>query len=110
MLARAFIGAAVIAGGVSALSLAAIPAEAHSIGRSATAFCKNPVEGRVGLAVQKSKARKRARRKWSYEVNRKHGYRWSFWEFAEARDYHCKKKAGTWRCAAHARPCDAQAR
>jgi hypothetical protein len=104
------LGLAIALGGLAAPVLTTPAAEAHSIGRSASSFCKNPVLGRVGVAVHKDKAKERARRKWSYDAKRAYGFAFSGWQFADNSDYHCKKKAGTWRCRGHANPCDAQAR
>lgn len=106
---RLILCAAIVLGGISAATVSTAPADAHSIGRTNLPHCKNPVEGRVGLAVGKDKAKERARRKWSYDVKRTYGYRFTDWGQARNKDYHCKKKAGTWRCRAHANPCDAQA-
>ena len=104
-----FLCAVVLFGGLSTVTLATVSAEAHSLGRSHLPHCQNPVEGRVGLAVGKDKAKERARRKWSYDVKRAHGFRFTSWAQARSKDYHCKKRAGTWRCRAHAHPCDWQA-
>lgn len=105
-----FLCAVVLFGGLSTVNLSTIPAEAHALGRSHLPHCKNAMEGRGGLAVGKDKAKQRAVRKWTYDVKRAHGFRFTSWTFASNRDFHCKKKAGTWRCRAHALPCDAQAR
>jgi hypothetical protein len=82
-------------------------ASAHNFGRYAgTNNCKTWYEGRVGLGVRKSKAEDRAARKWRESVALKIGFNYRFWRHAENRHFHCKKKAGTWRCRAVAHPCN----
>lgn len=110
LLAGAVAGA-VIVGLPTVILSSTPPTQAHGLGRSGFPYCKNGVIGRVGIAVHKDKAKKRARRKWAYDAKRRYGYRYSGWNYAEstAKHYHCKHKAGTWRCRAVAYPCDAQA-
>jgi hypothetical protein len=106
------LGAAIFFGSLSAHPLSAPPAEAHSLGRSASEYCRTGITGRAGIAVKKSKAKTRARRKWAYDAKRAYGYDFSGWQYAESgtKHYHCEKKAGTWRCSAVGRPCSWQAR
>jgi hypothetical protein len=110
MYKKLILGIGIVIGGCTGLLLPAPSADAHSLGRTADSFCRNHVLGRVGIAVAKDKARERARRKWSYDAKRAYGYNYSGWQYAKNRDYHCDKKAGTWRCRGHANPCSAQAR
>lgn len=99
-------GRYVVAVGVAlALFGAAAEAEAHSLGRSANPGCKSGFEGPLAVRVRKSKARERARIKWRNAVERKYNQRYTTIARSEEPHYHCKKKAGTWRCRFVARPC-----
>jgi len=90
----------------AALMALSTEASAHNFGRYAgNENCKNWYEGRVGIGVRKSKAEDRAARKWRESVALKVGFKYRFWRHARDRHFHCKKKAGTWRCRAAAHPC-----
>ena len=106
---RPILVAALIIAVFAIIPATAPSADAHSFGRSSFPHCKNWLEGRVGIGVRKSKARDRAQRHWQYDAKRKYGYRYSGWGQARNNHFHCKKKAGTWRCRAVAFPCDWQA-
>lgn len=106
MIKHLIVAAAIAAGGLATTPITFNSAEAHSPGRSVHSGCKTGIVGRAGIAVKKSKAEKRARRKWSFDARQKYGGKYNYWPVAEGKHYHCKKKHGTWRCSAAARPCE----
>lgn len=61
----------------------------------------------AGIAVKNSTAKKFARINWRVKVRSiaTLGTAYTNWGLAVERSYNCKKKWGTWRCNATARPC-----
>ena len=61
----------------------------------------------AGIAAKNSTSKKFARINWRVKVRAGAtlGTAYTDWGLAEEREYHCKKKLGTWRCSAEARPC-----
>jgi hypothetical protein len=61
----------------------------------------------AGIAIQQDTARKFARINWRVKVRATAtaGTAYTNWDLAEQRQYHCRKKLGTWRCSAEAQPC-----
>jgi len=103
-LKKLLIIAAISAFAASALTTG--PAVSHYEGRSAKAFCKSGFVSRLSVRARKSKAKKRSRDKWVFDVSRRYGRRWSNPNFAEYHHHHCKRKHGTWRCRYSGRPCN----
>jgi hypothetical protein len=61
----------------------------------------------AGIAVKKNTAEKFSRINWRVKVRAvaTAGTAYTDWGLAVNREYHCKKKLGTWRCSAEATPC-----
>lgn len=61
----------------------------------------------AGIAVKKDNAKRNGRVHWRSKVRAigTLGTAYTDWGLAVERDYNCKKKRGTWRCSAVARPC-----
>ena len=68
---------------------------------ASSGFCHDHgmVTGRTGLAIDKDKAEKRARRKWRDRVRWLMPLSWgqADWGKAKQHSYDCHKKHGTWR-------------
>lgn len=68
-------------------------------------YCHNYlVRGKKASAVKKSKAKKKARKKWSKKAVSVMGPRSGNWDIATHKDYQCVR-AGIWYCKAIAVPC-----
>ncbi len=74
-----------------------------------TCFPYGTVTATTGIAIKKDTAHKFARINWRVKVRAiaTLGTAYDDWGLANERDYNCKKKLGTWRCNATARPCRA---
>lgn len=81
-----------------------------TIGTSAhakTCWPYGKITATAGIAVKQSTAKKFARINWWVKVRAiaTLGTAYDNWGIAVERSYNCKKKWGTWRCNATARPC-----
>lgn len=92
------IGAVLVSGTLMSVST---PAFAKSC------FPYGKVTATAGIAVKKSTSEKFARINWRVKVRAGAtlGTAYTNWGLAVERSYNCKKKWGTWRCNATARPC-----
>ena len=95
----AAVAVAVIA--FTATTAAPTPAEAK------TCHPYGTIIATAGIGVKNDTAKKFARVNWRTKVRSiaTLGTAYTDWGLAVERDYHCQKKAGTWRCSAEARPC-----
>lgn len=82
------------------------------VGFSSSAHAKScwpygKITATAGIAVKQSTAKKYARINWRVKVRAiaTLGTAYTNWGLAVERSYNCKKKWGTWRCNATARPC-----
>ena len=72
-----------------------------------TCFPYGKITATAGIAVKKDTAKKFGRINWRVKVRAiaTLGTAYDNWGLAVERSYNCKKKWGTWRCNATARPC-----
>ncbi len=91
----------------AALAVVSVPLLGASGAEAKTCFPYGTVIATAGIAVKKSNSKKYARITWRVKVRAGAtlGTAYTDWGLAEERQYHCKKKLGTWRCSAEARPC-----
>lgn len=84
-------------------SMISLSAPAHA----KSCFPYGKVTATAGIAVKKSTSQKYARINWRVKVRAVAtlGTAYTNWDLAVERSYNCKKKLGTWRCNATARPC-----
>lgn len=104
MIRRSIFGAitlVALSGAFFALQTPAVTTPAHA------KYCYQggQVWGAVASAIKKSKAQKRARKKWrSKAISVMGTSRAGNWDFSEQRNYHCHK-IGIWYCRAYSIPC-----
>lgn len=85
------------------LSSASLGTNAHA----KTCWPYGKITATAGIAVKKDTAKKFGRINWRVKVRAiaTLGTAYDNWGLAVERSYNCKKKYGTWRCNATARPC-----
>ncbi|GJM03367.1 MAG: hypothetical protein DHS20C08_18680 [Rhodomicrobium sp.] len=85
------------------VSLSTIGTSAHA----KTCWPYSKITATAGIAVKQSTAKKYGRINWRVKVRAiaTLGTAYDNWGIANERSYNCKKKYGTWRCNASARPC-----
>jgi len=95
--------AAMAVAALAVFATTATPTPAHA----KACFPYGTVIATAGIAVKNDSAKKLARVNWRVKVRAiaTLGTGYTDWGIAEEREYHCQKKAGTWRCSAEARPC-----
>lgn len=91
----------------AALGMIILMSAASTGAQAKTCFPYGKVTATAGIAVKKSTSKKFARINWRVKVRAGAtlGTAYTNWGIAEERNYNCKKKLGTWRCNATARPC-----
>ena len=85
------------------VSLSTVGTAAHA----KTCWPYGKITATAGIAVKKDTAKKFGRINWRVKVRAiaTLGTAYDDWGLAVERSYNCKKKYGTWRCNATARPC-----
>jgi hypothetical protein len=85
------------------ISLTTVGTSAHA----KTCWPYGKITATAGIAVKKDTAKKYGRINWRVKVRAiaTLGTAYDNWGLAVERSYNCKKKLGTWRCNATARPC-----
>lgn len=89
------------------LGVMLMTAAAGSPAHAKTCFPYGKITATAGIAVSKNTAKMYGRINWRVKVRAiaTLGTAYDNWGLAVERSYNCKKKWGTWRCNATARPC-----